>query len=211
MVLAARVIRGFILHCRASDKRRKCIAPPPFDKGPFRNPESHRLSPVLRSGKRARSFVRIFASDWRRFGLERRNFAGRVAPAGVICSRTSGARDNLPWARAKCSAHEAPLRFRKNAPRRVVLMTRSHTCLTLHCPTRRLARQSVRYRYNIDRIIWFLFQATTHVEAMRASADPLVLVKKSQRQRRQNYLRETEETRLRIEIEKLCRRINLFD
>lgn len=32
----------------------------------------------------------------RRFGLERRNFAARVALPGVICSRIFGARDNLP-------------------------------------------------------------------------------------------------------------------
>lgn len=138
VALAARVIRGSF--CIASDKRRKCIAPP-FDGGPFRIPKATgALARVASEERRARRFVRIFASDWRRFGLERRNFAGRVAGRCHLQSHL-GARDNLPWAWAKCSAHEAPLRFRKNAPRRVVLMTWSHTCPTLRCPSR-LARQS---------------------------------------------------------------------
>lgn len=58
----------------------------------------------------------------------------RVALPGVISSRTSGARDNLPRTQAKWSPHEVPLHFRKKyhrsppQSRRVVLMTWSHTC-----------------------------------------------------------------------------------
>lgn len=133
--LAARVIRGsFCISVRPINAVN--VLRPPFDGGApleSRKPPGFRLGVTFRKAcKEIRANIR--GEYWRRFGLERRNFAGHVSPASVICSRTSGARDNLPWARAKCSAHEAPLRLRKNAPRRVVLMTWSHTCPTLRCP-----------------------------------------------------------------------------
>lgn len=93
-----------------------------------------------------------------RFGLERRNFA-RCRPVSFAVA-PSGPGTIYRGARAKCSAHEAPLRFRKNASRRVVLMTRSHTCPTCAVPIveqSRTARESYGYIIRMDRFIYFFF------------------------------------------------------
>lgn len=109
-----RVVEVSSMALLANRTRERCTSVIPPCPREAQGPESTADRAVLfvqKSVQARKRFVRALAG--RGFGLERGNFAA-LRRTGVICSRTFGARDNLPRGRdSKWSAHEAPLHFRK--------------------------------------------------------------------------------------------------